>query len=127
MKTSNPLLGLPAAGGGPADLPLSGMAAGGSASIPLLRGDSMPNLIVPPGGFAGFAQQTAATQALFQRAGRIGGMRSASKRRRKRKASNAGASKKRRRTSSRRKQKLVKGSAAAKRFMANLRKRRKRK
>lgn len=87
-------------------------------------------IVVPPGGFAGFAQQTAATQALFQRAGRKGGKRSAAKRRRKATAKRA-APKRRRKgagTAKARKGKarLVKGSAAAKRYMASIRRKRKR-
>lgn len=89
-------------------------------------GSSMPNIIVPPGGFAGFAQQTPATQQLFARAGRVGGKRSAAKRRRKsaakKKAARVGARRKRRSSA----RKLVKGSAAAKRRMAALRRMRKR-
>ena len=43
-------------------------------------------LIVPPGGFAGFAQQTAATQQLFAKAtGRKGGRATQRKRRAKKK------------------------------------------
>lgn len=86
----------------------------------------MRNFIIPPGGFAGFAQQTAATQALFQRAGRVGGRRSAAKRRRT--AKKKGATAKRKRTTRRRstKMRLVKGSAAAKRYMAKIRRLRKR-
>lgn len=87
----------------------------------------MRSIVIPPGGFAGFAQQTAATQALFQRAGRVGGLRSARKRRRKSKAkakSTRTATK--RRKSTRGKRRLVKGSAAAKRYMARIRRMRKR-
>lgn len=84
----------------------------------------MANLIVPPGGFYGFAQQTQATQAMFQRAGRLGGLRSAAKRKRRRKsakkkAARVGVKRRRSRKSPRR---LVKGSAAAKRYMARIRK-----
>lgn len=83
-------------------------------------------IIVPPGGFAGFAQQTPATQAMFQRAGRVGGQRSATVRRRKRRAT-ATTTTKRRKTARRRNTvKLRKGSAAAKRHMAKLRRMRKR-
>lgn len=83
-------------------------------------------LIVPPGGFAGFAQQTAATQELFRRAGRLGGK--TTQRRRKRKS--AGAKKKRavrakaRTRNSKKPARLVKGSAAAKRYMASIRRKR---
>jgi hypothetical protein len=80
-------------------------------------------LIVPPGGFAGMAQQTDATRALFARAGRAGGRSTQRKRRRKAKA--AGATRKRRR-SSKRPARLVKGSAAAKRYMAKIRRKRRR-
>jgi hypothetical protein len=86
----------------------------------------MPNVIVPPGGFAGFAQQTPATQAMFRAAGRRGGVKSARVRRRKRKsAARTTVSRKRRRTKSR-PARLVKGSAAAKRYMAKIRRKRKR-
>ena len=93
----------------------------------------MPNVkkpIVPPGGFAGFSQQTSATQALFGAAVR---KKSTRKKRRKvarkkrktvrRKKRPATRRKTRRKTSGR----LVKGSAAAKRRMAQLRRMRKKK
>jgi len=81
------------------------------------------SIIVPPGGFAGFAQQTAATQAMFQRAGRKGGKRSATKRRKTR----AAAAPKRKRATKKRagKARLVKGSRAAKAYMAKIRRKRK--
>lgn len=85
----------------------------------------MRSMIVPPGGFAGFAQQTAATQALFQKAGRVGGKRSAAKRRKKR-ATAKRAAPKRKRAVRAKKARLVKGSAAAKRYMASIRRKRKR-
>lgn len=97
---------------------------GGSTVIPILSGGSMRSIVVPPGGFAGFAQQTAATQALFQRAGRKGGLRSARKRR-KTKAKTKRAKTTRRRTTRGKKARLVKGSAAAKRYMASIRRKRK--
>lgn len=111
---------------GNASVPFSGGGGGGqSVSIPLRRGSSV-SIIVPPGGFAGFAQQTAATQAMFQRAGRKGGKRSAAKRKRAKVAS--GTRTKRRKSAKRKRTaRLVKGSAAAKRYMASIRKRRKRK
>jgi len=88
-------------------------------------------IVVPPGGFAGFAQQTPATQNLFQRAGRIGGQMTQRRRRKKKN----GTAKRRtsRRVSSRaprisRKRngraRLVKGSAAAKAYMAKIRRKR---
>lgn len=81
-------------------------------------------LIVPPGGFAGFAQQTPATQALFQRAGRTGGQRSAVVRRRKRKSSTRAAAAPRKRRAKGKKGRLVKGSRAAKAYMAKIRRKR---
>jgi hypothetical protein len=108
----------------PADEPFVS-AYSGSVSIPLVSNPNVANLIVPPGGFAGFAQQTPATQQLFARAGRIGGRRSAAKRRRKSAKKKAvRASGRKRRTSTR--GKLRKGSPAAKRRMAQLRKMRRR-
>lgn len=82
-------------------------------------------IVVPPGGFAGFAQQTPATQALFQRAsGRSAG--TTRRRKRRTKAKRAAAPRKRtRRAKSKRPARLVKGSAAAKRYMASIRRKRK--
>jgi len=81
-------------------------------------------IVVPPGGFAGFAQQTPATQALFQRAGRKGGRTTA---RRRRKARAKSATPRKRKTAKRRatKARLVKGSRAAKAYMARIRRKRK--
>ena len=80
-------------------------------------------LFIPPGGFAGFAQQTAATQALLGNGRRNG---TAPKRRtRKKTAKRRPAAAKKRAAPKRRaggRARLVKGSAAAKRHMANLRK-----
>lgn len=96
-------------------------------------GGQLVRIIVPPGGFAGFAQQTPATQRLFsQAAGRRGGQTTQRRRRRKSKAamprrrrrSAATAAPRRRR--SRRPARLVKGSAAAKRYMASIRRKRRR-
>ena len=81
-------------------------------------------LIVPPGGFAGNAQQTAATQQLFAKAVGAKGGRTTQRRRRKAKASKPRARKKTR-ARARGKARLVKGSAAAKRFMASIRRKRK--
>ena len=83
-------------------------------------------IVVPPGGFAGFAQQTPATQALFSRAsGRVSG----TARRRKRRAKTTKARKttraKRRTTTKRKAARLVKGSRAAKAYMAKIRRKRK--
>lgn len=82
----------------------------------------MRSIVVPPGGFAGFAQQTDATRALFQRAGRKGGKRSATRRKR---ATKKAAAPKRKRAVRAKKARLVKGSAAAKAYMAKIRRKRK--
>lgn len=78
-------------------------------------------MMVPPGGFAGFSQMTPASQrALGARSGNGNGTR-----RRKRKASTRKGSAKRKRTTAKRKAgRLVKGSAAAKRYMASIRRKR---
>jgi hypothetical protein len=83
-------------------------------------------IVVPPGGFAGFAQQTPATQALFQRAGRTG-MRTGTRRKRRTKAKRASAPKRKttRRARAKRPARLVKGSRAAKAYMAKIRRKRK--
>lgn len=77
--------------------------------------------IIPPGGFAGFAQMTPASKAA-QGFGKL--LRSARKATRRKKKAKAGK-RKRKASGKRRGKKLVKGSAAAKRFMANLRRKRK--
>jgi len=89
-----------------------------------LGGSVKAPIVVPPGGFAGFAQQTPATQALFQRSGRVGGKRSAAKRRRKRAKTAKTATRKTARRRSARPARLVKGSPAAKRYMAKIRRKR---
>lgn len=112
-----------------ADVPFPNYGAsvgGASSAIPLLTGGSVSNLIVPPGGFAGFAQQTPATQAMFRAAGRRGGKRSAAKRRRSKKKRATAPRAAKRRAPRRGKSRLVKGSAAAKAYMAKIRKMRKR-
>lgn len=101
-------------------------------------------IIVPPGGFAGMGQQTQAAQLTVQRALRSGGgsRRNAQvarqgKRRRtmatqianaRRRRSGSGPRTTRATTRGRRvmKARMVKGSAAAKRYMAKIRKMRKR-
>lgn len=76
--------------------------------------------IIPSIGFAGLGQMDRATQTTFAKAmGRVGGVRSA---RRRKKAAGAGGAKRRRRRSTRSGGKFTKGSAAAKRHMAKLRK-----
>lgn len=98
-----------------------------------------PMASVPPGGFAGVAQQTPATLATMStgvpsaRYAMAANGRSAPPRRRRRKAKRAAPRRarrsgaKRRASRRNRRARLVKGSAAAKRHMARLRaKRRKR-
>jgi len=108
-----------------------GFGHGDENLIPV--GGQFVRIVIPPGGFAGFAQQTPATQRLFaQAAGRRGG-RTTQRRRRKSRAA-AGAPRRRRKSSSRRRatarrsrpMRLVKGSAAAKRYMAKIRRKRRR-
>lgn len=96
------------------------------SGVPLFLsyGGSM-RIIVPPGGFAGIAQQTDATKMLFARAtGRRGGRATQRKRRRKAKATRSAP--KRRKRSGGKLARLVKGSAAAKRHMAKIRRKRRR-
>jgi len=81
----------------------------------------MSNTIIPPGGMAGFLQMTPASK-LALTGGRMPGKR---RKKRARKAKAARSPKRRASGTGRKKARLVKGSAAAKRFMANLRKRRK--
>lgn len=81
----------------------------------------MANQFIPPNGLAGFAQQTPAVQALYARRGRSNGGR----RRRKKKAAGAVKSRVKRATKRATGSKFTKGSAAAKRHMAKLRKMRK--
>jgi len=110
-----------------------GYGHGDENLIPI--GGQLVRIIVPPGGFAGFAQQTPATQRLFsQAAGRRGGQTTQRRRRRKARAAamprrrrrRSAAAAPRRRRSSRRPARLVKGSAAAKRYMASIRRKRRR-
>jgi len=80
-----------------------------------------PKIVVPPGGFAGFSQQTQAVQALFQKA--MGKTRPRKKRAAKKKTATRRAAPKKRATS--KGKRLVKGSPEAARHMAKLRKMRK--
>jgi len=108
-----------------------GYGRGDENLIPI--GGQLVRIIVPPGGFAGFAQQTPATQRLFsQAAGRRGGQTTQRRRRRKAKAAaprrrrRSASSAPRRRARRARPARLVKGSAAAKRYMASIRRKRRR-
>lgn len=86
--------------------------------------ETPPVAIIPPGGYAGFSQMTPASKLALN-----GGLLRSVKRyaggKRKRKAKASGGKRKKRASGKRRGKKLVKGSAAAKRFMANLRRKRK--
>lgn len=85
--------------------------------------------IVPGLGFAGLGQQTRAAQLVFQQAaGRAGARRTSGTGKKRRRARAAARPAKRRAASSRSRSKparLVKGSAAAKRYMAKIRRKRK--
>lgn len=74
----------------------------------------------PPGGFMGFANETPAQKAVFQRAGMGSGGGT-----RRRKKAKAAAPKRRKKSSKRRAAAPKKGSAAMKRKMARLRAKRK--
>jgi hypothetical protein len=92
-------------------------------------GSGRKSVFVPPGGFAGFAQQTPATQALLGIAGVARAPTSGRRRKKKKRTARKRAAPASPRRSTRRKKsgaaRLVKGSAAAKRHMARLRKMRK--
>jgi hypothetical protein len=85
---------------------------------PQYRGGGVPVMVpIPPGGYAGFAQQTPAAQRAMRLVGAGGGTR----RRRKKKKKAAPKRRARRAKGS----KLKKGSAAAKAYMAKIRRMRK--
>lgn len=102
-------------------VPFAGASFGNTGGVPM-------RLLMPPGGFEGAAQQSAAVKVgLAKAAGRKGGKRSASRRRKKNGV--AKSAKRRRSTSAKRggRVKLKKGSPAAKawgRKMAAARKKR---
>jgi len=78
-------------------------------------------IYIPPNGFLGQAQQTTANQLVGVRAARNGN----GKRRKRRTAAAKRAPMRRKRSSSsKRPARLVKGSAAAKRYMAKIRRKR---
>lgn len=90
----------------------------------------MANAKVPPNGFVGTGQQTLATQLLTRQWMGSGLGNGSSGRRRRKKAKSAAAPRRRKKSAARRATKragakFVKGSAAAKRHMARLRKMRK--
>lgn len=91
----------------------------------------MRTIFIPPGGFAGWAQQTVATQASLSRSPATRRRKKTTRKKATRKKTTTrrrrAAPASRRRTTRRAKPaRLVKGSAAAKRHMAKLRKMRKR-
>lgn len=82
----------------------------------------MAGQFIPPNGLAGFAQQTPAVQSLYR------GRKSGGGGRRRRRAKATAAAPRRRKkkaAGARGKARLVKGSAAAKRYMAKIRRMRK--
>lgn len=86
---------------------------------------------IPPGGFAGFSQQTMATKALLSPRSATGRRKTGTRKKRPTKkrarpARRKATSVRRRRAKAGRPARLVKGSAAAKRYMAKIRKMRKR-
>jgi len=86
-----------------------------------------PVIYVPPSGFVGNAHQTGATQLLFAKAAGARGGRTTQRRRRKAKKTATRTVSRKRKTAKRagKKARLVKGSAAAKRYMASIRRKRK--
>ena len=76
--------------------------------------------IVPPGGFAGFSQMTQASQRALGSA-----VRRATGTRKRKKRAKSTTTRKRAKKSGGKKARLVKGSAAAKAYMAKIRKKRK--
>lgn len=84
-------------------------------------------IFIPPGGFAGAAQQVPAVkQSMARAAGRVA-TRGKRTRRKKKAAAAPRRRKATRRKTSKSAARLVKGSAAAKRYMAKIRKLRKKK
>jgi len=76
-------------------------------------------IYIPPNGFVGQGNQTQANQLVGARTARPA-------RKRRRKATAKRAAPKRRRAKAKRPARLVKGSAAAKRYMASIRRKRRR-
>jgi len=76
-------------------------------------------IYIPPNGFVGQGNQTQANQLVGVRSSRT-------TRKRRRKATAKRAAPKRRRAKAKRPARLVKGSAAAKRYMASIRRKRRR-
>jgi hypothetical protein len=89
-------------------------------------GDNDMGGFLPPGGLAGFSQMVGASKLALMRGGRGKGRVGIRKRRTKRKAARVAKRRKRVARKAKGRARLVKGSAAAKRYMASIRKRRKR-
>lgn len=81
-------------------------------------------IFIPPGGFAGAAQQVPAVK---NRIARAAGRAATTGKRTRRKKKAAAAPRRRKKVARRGKARLVKGSAAAKRYMAKICKARKKK
>ena len=110
--------------GSPPRPPTNPTAQPGGSPLATGGGQSNMGYIVPPGGAQGFGQQTPATQALFIGGGGATRARGPSKRRRKTRARAASAPKRRAKAKRSKPARLVKGSAAAKRYMASIRRKR---
>jgi hypothetical protein len=94
--------------------------------ITLPRSDTGQNFMggfIPPGGMAGFSQMAPASQLALTRGGR--GTRTRSKRRKTRKTKTRRTKTRRTKTKRGKAKRFVKGSAAAKRYMAKIRRKRK--
>jgi hypothetical protein len=90
-------------------------------------GDNDMGGFLPPGGLAGFSQMVGASKLALMRGGRRMGSTGRRKRRAKRKAARAQPRARKKKSRARKgRARLVKGSAAAKRYMASIRKKRKR-
>jgi len=83
----------------------------------------MASGIIPPNGYVGFGQQTQAVQYGLRAA--IGAVKRAVGGKRRTKKRKASSTTRKRGATRKRKAKLVKGSAAAKAYMAKIRKKRK--
>lgn len=104
-----------------AEVPVQSIGAAAGALPFLASGGGipiMPGQFMPPNGFAGFAQQTPAVQSAFTRRGN-------GSRRRKKKSGAVAKVKGTARKAKAVRGKLKKGSAAAKAYMAKIRKKRK--
>jgi len=88
--------------------------------FPVWESDNM-GILIPPGGMAGFSQMTGASKLALTRGSRG---RSTGGRKRRRKAAKTRTKRAKRTKRRAGKRKLVKGSAAAKRYMASIRRKR---